>query len=549
VFTYTPAPGATGLFTFTYTLQQDTRLGSPLMIEGQPHYYEQIILPNEVTWEQARVLAARMNYNGRNGYLATITSAAENEHIRQLITNNRWLSYSWLGGSDATQEGTWNWLTGPEAGQPFIYANWAPREPNNLGEEDYLVVNWNQGRWNDLSGVATGAMGIKSFIVEYGASGDCTPAFSATVGISITEPISSVSCRQIAVPDLITFENTTSPKTFPLQSLLSNDLQRRELESFTQPATGTLAYNATTKVFNYTPAPGTSGLFTFTYTLKEDNLLGSPLLIDGQPHYYEQIIMPNEILWEQAQAFAENRSYNGRKGYLATITSDEENQHIRQIILNNKWESFSWLGGSDAEQEGTWRWETESGSPMNYTNWAPGEPNNLGEEDYLVMSGDYGRWYDLSGRAIGAIGVKSFIVEYGTAGDCTPALSTIVGINILPTGSQLLNQSASLPSIPGYTADKTLKSLALEKGVGLAVYPNPVRDRAIIGINLKAAGSYSLDLYDIRGAKVRTIARGSAQNDGSLSVELNVAEYAKGIYLLRLVSDQGIFSKRLVIEH
>jgi hypothetical protein len=124
-----------------------------------------------------------------------------------------------------------------------------------------------------------------------------------------------------------------------------------------------------------------------------------------------------------------------------------------------------------------------------------------------------------------------------------------VGINILPTGSQLLNQSASLPSIPGYTADKTLKSLALEKGVGLAVYPNPVRDRAVIGINLKAAGSYSLDLYDIRGAKVRTIARGSAQNDGSLSVELNVAEYAKGIYLLRLVSDQGIFSKRLVIEH
>ena len=50
----------------------------------------------------------------------------------------------WIGASDATTEGTWQWVTGPEAGTTFSigndfpitqigeYANWNPGEPNDF---------------------------------------------------------------------------------------------------------------------------------------------------------------------------------------------------------------------------------------------------------------------------------------------------------------------------------------------------------------------------------------------------------------------------------
>jgi len=84
-----------------------------------------------------------------------------------------------------------------------------------------------------------------------------------------------VFCTQVAVPDSVKIENTISPISIPLQSLLANDVEIRDLASFTQPVSGTLAYNANQKIFTYTPTPGVTGSVTFTYTLQEDSRLGN----------------------------------------------------------------------------------------------------------------------------------------------------------------------------------------------------------------------------------------------------------------------------------
>ena len=66
--------------------------------------------------------------------------------------------------ADVDQEGQWKWVTGPEAGTPFSYAPWWPGEPNNLNNEDHLVIMWNDYRWNDENDART----MGRFIVEYG---------------------------------------------------------------------------------------------------------------------------------------------------------------------------------------------------------------------------------------------------------------------------------------------------------------------------------------------------------------------------------------------
>ena len=50
------------------------------------------------------------------------------------------------------------------------------------------------------------------------------------------------------------------------------------------------------------------------------------------------------------------------------------------------------LGMNDRKEEGSWVWDSD-GTPVVFTDWETGEPNNLGVEHCGVMI--YGRWFDM----------------------------------------------------------------------------------------------------------------------------------------------------------
>lgn len=103
------------------------------------HSYEQFNV--NLTWQQAKEACA-----AEGGYLATITSAEEKTWIADHVQIPS-SSPVWLGGTDARIEGTWEWITG----EPFIYTNWYPGEPNDARGEDHLSFysSDNGHRWND----------------------------------------------------------------------------------------------------------------------------------------------------------------------------------------------------------------------------------------------------------------------------------------------------------------------------------------------------------------------------------------------------------------
>lgn len=111
------------------------------------------------------------------------------------------------------------------------------------------------------------------------------------------------------------------------------------------------------------------------------------------------------VSWHEAVAACEQDA-----GHLVTISSDEENAFVYDL------NPYTWLGATDEQVEGVWAWVT--GEPFDYTNWAPGEPNNSsnpGElpEHWLGYWGDpyVGQWNDLPDEV-----TKSFVCEYESPG-------------------------------------------------------------------------------------------------------------------------------------
>ena len=156
---------------------------------GNGHYYE-FVNAQGISWQDAVTQAAQRSLYGLEGYLATVTSAEENAFIAPLLGGQ-----GWIGASDEGTEGTWLWMTGPEAGTAFWqglssgapvngeYNNWAGGEPNNLGGEDYAHYLSN-GQWNDYP-VQTGS--IQGYVVEYGGMpGDAPELEAAPLTINVT---------------------------------------------------------------------------------------------------------------------------------------------------------------------------------------------------------------------------------------------------------------------------------------------------------------------------------------------------------------------------
>jgi Lectin C-type domain/PEP-CTERM motif len=102
-------------------------------------------------------------------------------------------------------------------------------------------------------------------------------------------------------------------------------------------------------------------------------------------HEYE-VITAEGITWTAASAAA-----NATGWHLATVGSSDENDFIKSLLnssLANR--SHFWLGATDQAVEGDFKWV--DATPFSFTNWAGGEPNNSGNEDFVAMDLRSGVW-------------------------------------------------------------------------------------------------------------------------------------------------------------
>jgi len=149
----------------------------------------------------------------------------------------------------------------------------------------------------------------------------------------------------------------------------------------------------------------------------------------GNDHTYA--ILKVTLNWTEANALVPTLIRDGLPGYLATITSQQENDFILNSVIagagsqpsspNQFYLGGVWVGGN-------WTWQ--SSEPFSFVNWAPTEPNNPGTETIIAIWGfgetDYrrppGTWNDaLSDDSSEPSAVQWSIVEWGET-DTTEAV-------------------------------------------------------------------------------------------------------------------------------
>lgn len=204
------------------------------------------------------------------------------------------------------------------------------------------------------------------------------------------------------------------------------------------PANGILTLTGAASVEDYKKALS-SVTFSTTSSVTSDRIikftLGDALPYEANGHFYKYIKTSSSITWDAAKTDSEKSDYFGRKGYLVTITSLEENTFVKEKTLG-----IGWLGAKDIERDantpkknGDWRWVTGpeglenggqgtqfyqgytgSGKGILYTNWDSGEPNDYGGTEFVAHifgpGAQAGKWNDYSPTNASVTG---YIVEYG----------------------------------------------------------------------------------------------------------------------------------------
>ena len=228
-------------------------------------------------------------------------------------------------------------------------------------------------------------------------------------------------------------------------------------------------------------------------TKGDENKVFSP----SNGHFYEYVPSAN-VTWTDAGTAAAARTFRGVNGYLATITSETENQFVAESIQGA---SNVWIDGTDKDSEGNWKFtngpekdtsfftltcatkaagsadsctganslvSNNNGSTkysdatvaavssQTWSGWETLEPNNWGANENHIATNwksTRGKWNDL---ADSTRGISGFVVEYsGVKGGPAPQVYKASSV-VKKSKTELYPASVKLtPNKGGYVVQWT----------------------------------------------------------------------------------------------
>jgi hypothetical protein len=118
------------------------------------------------------------------------------------------------------------------------------------------------------------------------------------------------------------------------------------------------------------------------------------------------------------------------------------------------------------------------------------------------------------------------------------------------TGQMLIIfTSNSSITAPGWTACYSSAIAGVEEYNSikdLSVFPNPAKDKLHVSFNVKGSDQATLNIYSLTGQVVYT--QDVNCINGSFSKDIDISNFAKGIYNLRILTSKESVNKKIIVE-
>ncbi|XP_048579857.1 uncharacterized protein LOC5521688 isoform X1 [Nematostella vectensis] len=342
-------------------------------------------------WQSARLMC-----QNRGGELVSILSPVEQAHITLEVGFFGLSTFAWIGFHDKTIESAWEWSDG----SPVRFTNWWNYQPDNWINSEDCAHTYHQtsamGRWNDIS-CYTNMAYICKRDKEYNPSAPVSPT-TAPRQQNICEWTSdALSCPSSTVISVqkANYGRTDRQPCGPISVTGCVFDVTAKLQAMCD-GNPYCSVNPTNQLFGKDPCPTVRKYLDVTFVCKRGAVVtqGCPAgwqrSPDGNACYGLTL---DKKTWPDARD-----SCRAQGAELASIHTGWESALVTSLLVTS-WDAGDvWIGLTDTNQRGIYRWT--DGSPVDWTNWWNGEPNDRGvtgscvRATLTVSSRDWMYWVD-----------------------------------------------------------------------------------------------------------------------------------------------------------